>query len=213
MNGRSRSRGVGYRVLLYKSARGVSVIMVAERRESRFPLTRNHCRLYVLPPKHLSLPRGTSIVAVVWFAVEPCPNLACRSTLRKTRREVVASRESNLGYPKPSFSVNDKGSLAWGNFAASLSCILVKKGSLILFFFTSYEENTKCKNKEDTSYRSWTTVIPFSSLRSTKDAFHNSYRLQAKDALQSLWAGPVPSLVWFAQAASVCVSSGGEPIL
>ena len=31
----------------------------------------------MLPPKHLSLPRGTSIVTVAWFAVEPCPSLAC----------------------------------------------------------------------------------------------------------------------------------------
>ena len=35
-------------------------------------------------------------------------------------------------------------------------------------------------------------------LRSTKDAFQHSYRLQAKDALRSLWAGPVPFLIWFA---------------
>ena len=27
--------------------------------------------------KHLSLPQGTSIVTVAWFAVGPCPNLAC----------------------------------------------------------------------------------------------------------------------------------------
>ena len=55
-------------------------------------------------------------------------------------------------------------------------------------------------------------MITFPSLRSTKDAFHHFHGLQAKDAVQSLWAGPVPSLVWFAQAASVSVSSGGEPI-
>ena len=132
------------------------------------------------------------------------------STLRKTRREVVASRESNLGYPKPFFGVDTKGLLTFGNFAVSLSCFFVKNVSLILFFFTSYEENTKSKNIY-TSHRLW-TVISLSSWRSTKDAFHHSHRLQAKDALQSLWAGPVPPLVWFAQTASESVSSGGEPI-
>ena len=133
------------------------------------------------------------------------------STLRRTRREVVASCESNLGYPKPSSGVDIKGLLTCSNFAVSLSRFLVKTGSFILVFFTSYEENTRCKNI-DTRYRLWTTVIPLSSLRSMKDAIHHSHRLQAKDALQSLWAGPVLSLVWFAQAASVSVSSGGEPI-
>ena len=134
------------------------------------------------------------------------------STLRRTRREAVESCESKLGFPKPSFRVDTKGLITCGNFAVSLSCFLVKPGSFILFFFTSTEENTKCKNI-DTSYRSWTTAIPLSSLRSTTDVFHHSHRLQAKDALQSLWAGLAPSLVWFAQAALASVSSGVEPRL
>ena len=39
------------------------------------------------------LPQGTSIVALAWFAVEPCPNLAC-TTRYKRQEEVlqVASR-------------------------------------------------------------------------------------------------------------------------
>ena len=49
------------------------------------------------------LPQGISIVALAWFEVEPCPNLAYpqRYDVRKTRREVVVSRKSNLGYTKP----------------------------------------------------------------------------------------------------------------
>ena len=98
------------------------------------------------------------------------PQPGVSSTLRRTRRLVVSCCESNLGYLKPSFGVDTKGLLTCGNFVVSLSCFLVKKGSFILFFFSPFEENTKCKNI-DTSYRSWITVILLSSLRSTKDVF------------------------------------------
>ena len=178
--------------------------------KSRFPLTSNHCRLSVCHEAPLVASRHFyRYRRLVRRRTLLQPGVS--STLRRTRREVVASCELNLGYPKPSSGVDSKGLLTCSNFAVSLSCLLVKLDSFILFFFTSYEENTKCMNV-DTSYCSWTTVIPLSSLRSTKDAFHHAHRLQAKDALQSLWAGPVPCLVWFAQAASVSVSSGGKPI-
>ena len=49
--------------------------------------------------------------------------------------------------------------------------------------------------------------LPLSSLRSMKDTVRRSHRLQAKNALQSLWAGPNSLLVWFAQAALVSLVS------
>ena len=62
-----------------------------------------------------------------------CPRLVCRrtlpqpgvsSTLRKKRREVVASRESNLSYPKLIIGV-DVGSTPCGNFALSYPKLII----------------------------------------------------------------------------------------
>ena len=64
------------------------------------------------------------------------------STPSKTRRDVVASRETNLRYPKPYFGVDTKDVLAFGNFVVNLSWFFVKKSSFILFFFTSYAKKS-----------------------------------------------------------------------
>ena len=88
-------------VVLKSVVESAPQILMTERRVITFPAESNHRRLSVSPTKHLSLPRE---------ALPPLPSLGSRrrtllqpgvsSTLRRTRREVVASCESNLGYPK-----------------------------------------------------------------------------------------------------------------
>ena len=67
---------------------------MTERRVVTFPAEKQSLSTICLPLKHPSLPRGTSIVTVAWFVVEPCSNLACPPRYARQEEKLfqVASR-------------------------------------------------------------------------------------------------------------------------
>ena len=134
MNG-SRSRGPEVWDIVScctKSGRGVSVDSDDRAGSSPFPLTSNYCRFSVCHEAPLvALRHFYRYRRLVRRRTLLQPGVS--STLRITRREVVASCESNLGYPKPSSGVDSKGFLTCSNFAVSISCFLVKRARLFCF--------------------------------------------------------------------------------